>query len=259
MNYTDTDKVLHALSQYVARATRAYIDAEPDDSHTNMAYDALGDRIIGRWITKGEHAFLPGIRLQDQALVWYDDQHADLLVIPTVARKWTEVMADFERLLPELGLDPAPFVQPLHFEIPAYDFLNETVPLIPEDSMVAWRTYRSHANMTCQLLMTHLEAEGEVRIWPHHFDTGIYVEVNARLGLGFGLAMADTESDQPYYYVAGYPKEGTLDYSEAPEMDYGDWRSQEFKGGLLAGEQAPEPLALDRFIRQSVSWLVQQG
>ena len=252
------DPVLHQLSQLIAKATRAYVPVQDDDSHTNLAYDALGDRLLGRWIQAGENALLPALRLHDQAVIWYDDQHEELLVMPTIGRALQEVEEDIARLLPELGLDPKPFAAPMHYDMPEYD-LGEVVPVIAHADLNAWRSYRSHANMTCHLLLEHLQVGGEVRIWPHHFDTGIYVKPNARMGLGFGLAPSDDFCDVPYYYVAGYPEEGQLDYKAAPELDAGHWSDHGFRGAHLPGESAPDPVSLDRFVRQSVSWLLAQS
>ena len=106
------DPILHQLSQYIAKATRAYVPKQDDDNHTNLAYDALGDRLLGRWIQAGENALLPSIRLHDQAVIWYDDQHEELLVVPTIGRGWVEIEEDIAQLLPQMGLDPAPFAAP---------------------------------------------------------------------------------------------------------------------------------------------------
>ena len=64
----------------------------------------------------------------------------------------------------------------------------------------------------------------EVRIWPHHFDTGIYLEVNSKLGIGFGWAMADKMIDQPYFYFTPYGLNGHKLLTENLEdPEHGFW------------------------------------
>ena len=47
--YTYADQKLHFLTQVIAKANRSYVPTKPDDSHTNLYFDTLDNRIVGRW------------------------------------------------------------------------------------------------------------------------------------------------------------------------------------------------------------------
>ena len=54
-----------------------------------------------------------------------------------------------------------------------------------------WMEWRTLGNEACKKILKILNVEGNIRIWPHHFDTGIYVAANLNLNIGFGFAMED--------------------------------------------------------------------
>ena len=67
-------------------------------------------------------------------------------------------------------------------------------------------------SLIATLLNHFLQTNVEARIWPHHFDTGIYAMPNEDIGLGFGLAMNDGLVGEPYFYLAAYKSEGAIDF-----------------------------------------------
>ncbi len=93
---------------------------------------------------------------------------------------------------------------------------------------------RKNANQACYDLLGYLQCESEVRIWPHHFDTGIYTPINDQLGIGFGLAMRDEMVGAPYLYFSAYGlNDHTLDYAEFEPLTNGHWINQDWKGAVL--------------------------
>ena len=48
------------------------------------------------------------------------------------------------------------------------------------------------ANRSSNQLLGYAQADSEVRIWPEHFDTGVYFEYNGTIGIGFGLVLQVT-------------------------------------------------------------------
>ncbi len=85
----------------------------------------------------------------------------------------------------------------------------------------------------CGFVNKLLDVDGEIRIWPHHFDTGIYVLSRPGMHIGFGLAMADALSGSPYFYMAGYPTQDGLDYSKIPSLNTGRWEIGEHWNGAI--------------------------
>ena len=69
----------------------------------------------------------------------------------------------------------------------------------------------------------------------HHFDTDIYIEPSAKIGIGFGLAMEDSLVGAPYFYFSGYGLNGyTIDYTNFQVLEIGKWIVKEnWKGAVL--------------------------
>ena len=126
-----------------------------------------------------------------------------------------------------------------------------------------WKHYRSLANNVCNWVLESLQQDSEVRIWPHHFDTGIYVTPNEHVGLGFGLAVAETMVNASYFYFSGYGLKDKLDFSSVPSLEFGEWKVGDgYKGAVLpitlfeglSNEKMEE--ILSDFLIANINWLL---
>lgn len=259
--YLRTDSQLHALCQLIAKANRSYVPRQSDDSHTNLSFDPLSGRILGRWIEAGRQRCLLSLHLESLAFQWLDERLDLLQEIPAAGRLIGATEAALDAGLAGLGLPPAGFREQLHFEIPAYDFL--AVPFAPADpeGLAIWSHWRSIALQACAALLNHLQAPGEARIWPHHFDTGIYIEAAGQMGIGFGFAMADSLSSSPYFYLAGYPRAGSLRFEGLPVLEAGRWQTGSgWQGALLPASElealpwAQRLASVQQFAHRALAW-----
>lgn len=125
-----------------------------------------------------------------------------------------------------------------------------------------WRYYRKLANEASALALEKIGVEGEVRVWPHHFDTGMYAVAENGVGIGFGLAMEDSMVGAPYFYIAGHPTNGTsINYDQLPDMKTGRWIIEEhWKGAVLplsdldSENEMDANKSLSLFLDDSISW-----
>ena len=231
--YIDTDQHLHWLCQIIAKANRTYVPPVADDSHTNLYYDSLGQRLSGRWIDNGRQPIMLTYNLANSRLEWVNNALQPLVSFTTIGRPATDIENEIAENLPALNLYPVGFTEPLHFEITSYPFAGEPLKELSEEGLQAWTTFRQLANEVAAAMLGHLQVPGEVRIWPHHFDTGIYFEIPGKPGIGFGLAMADSLIAVPYFYLAGYAEKAP-DYNTAPALGSGEWLVQEnWQGAIL--------------------------
>jgi hypothetical protein len=108
-----------------------------------------------------------------------------------------------------------------------------------------------------------LQLESEICIWPHHFDSGIYIQVKADLGLGFGLAMEDTMLGEAYFYMSGYGGESPISYQNLTQLSAGKWEiGEHWKGAVLptntisdsSHEEAARVVHL--FIKETTAWFL---
>ncbi|MCF8222691.1 MAG: hypothetical protein K9J25_06045 [Bacteroidales bacterium] len=261
--YNNTDRVMHTVSQYLARIGKSFLDQKDDDSHTNLAFDSIGNRVTGRWIQSEQKRYLPAVELSPLAFVWLDEYLNRAYEILLAGRNKTSIEEDLKNSLLKIGLDPNELIEKMHYEIPVYPETEDIIRELTPAGAHVWSQYRKLANTASFELMNFLQGESEIRVWPHHFDTGIYVNTFTGMGIGFGLAMEDQIGGEPYFYVSAYPDEGVIDYSKLPVMDHGKWIVADFwKGAVLTlssldfSSYEKQNIALKQFIKDTTGWFL---
>ena len=234
-NYTNTDQKLHLLCQIIAKANRTFVPTKKDGSNTNLAYNMLKNRIEGRWIKASSGKIILSLNLSNFQFEWIDEQNTVLDSIHSIGFTMEKIENEIDKGLGNLGLHSDAFKEPMHYKIPKYSFLNDPISPISYDEIRLWKMFRGLANVACDNLMLSLKNTSEIRIWPHHFDTGIYLEPSTQIGIGFGLAMEDSLVAAPYFYFSGYGLNGyTIDYTNFQVLEIGKWIVEEnWKGAVL--------------------------
>ena len=233
MNYNNTDQQIHQLSQVLSKVGRTFATKKDDDSHTNVSFDAIDIRLLSRYIETPMKRVLLSLNLHNQAFEWMDEKKEVLQSVAYTNKLLNEVEIELENGLRRLGVKSTSFSEPMHYEIPVYSFVNEPVKALTEPDIKEWTMIRRMANMVCSELLGHLQVDAEIRIWPHHFDTGFYASVTDKIAIGFGFAMKDSLLNDSYFYMSGYPTEGNLDFTTTNNLPAGQWVSDDFKGALL--------------------------
>ncbi len=259
--YVNADKSIHWLVQVIAKANRTYVVAKKDDSHTNLYFDPLSNRVLGRWINRGKSDVLLALNLTKQSFEWLTRKLSPIATVAYAGKKMDEVENELAESLIILGLNPEGFCGNMHYRIPEYGFDDEIIELINAEAISQWTDVRKTANEACQLVHGHLQIQSEIRIWPHHFDTGIYVEPTPKLGIGFGFAMEDDMVHEPYFYLSGKGLANDIHYLNLPELEPAFWEvNADWKGAILpvsAIENFPDKTSqktLYDFIRNSLDW-----
>lgn len=253
-DYNKTDQQVHLLSQIIAKFNRTYVAEKEDDSHTNLDFDPLGHRLYGRWADTGQGRIIPAFNLEAFQFEFMDDDRNVAEVFPAAGVTADKLEETIEQFLPSKGLKKEGFRDKLHFEIPEYSFADSALKKPSETERENWENVRSMANEACTLLLGYLQEEGEIRIWPHHFDTGVYAEPNRKTGLGFGLAMKDSMVGDAYFYYSMYRPDGAdSEYSNVPALEAGRWIiTEKWKGAVLPMSDFEKDglLTVKGFIRQ---------
>jgi mannose-6-phosphate isomerase-like protein (cupin superfamily) len=76
-----------------------------------------------------------------------DATHQTVASVDTIAKRIAAVEKKVKTLLPDLDLSTDGFTDKLHYEIPAYSFINEPFPSIVDESIAEWRHYRELAKV----------------------------------------------------------------------------------------------------------------
>jgi hypothetical protein len=227
------DQLLHTLVQPIVRVNRAYLPAKPDDSHTNLSFDPIQKHIYGRWITLPNNDLIVALDIDTLTFHILDKQLSPLHTISTIGKAISEINFAFSTYLATLKLDVSGFNAPLHYEIPQYFKPDKRVNVPNKQEVDRWCFIRGLANLACSEFITYLQGESEIRIWPHHFDTGVYVQLVPNMGIGFGYAMKDALLNEPYFYFAGYSSE-EISYLNLPDLAKGRWIvSEQWKGAAI--------------------------
>lgn len=263
--YTHTDKQIHWLSQVIAKVNRAFLAEKEDDSHTNLYFDAISARLVGRWIETPQGKILCTLNITNQSFEWLNTRLQSQSVV-TILNKEIKVLEQEVSEYPKsLGLTIDNISSPLHFEIPDYQISAIRPGELTQEGIKKWSKIRELANNACLAITGYVQAESEIRIWPHHFDTGIYSRLTNSLGVGFGLATEDPMVGEPYFYLAGYSSENPIQYEGLPKLSAGKWLTGEgWNGAVLPLSEIfdlPSDRALDKiknFIKKSSDWFLEQ-
>ena len=162
--------------------------------------------------------------------------------------------------LEDIGLGKVGFPKKLKYTITDYSFKDEPFQALDSSVVDKWIYYRNLANESCSRFLRHLMADDEIRIWPHHFDTGVYTEIDNKLGLGFGLASQDSLVNSAYFYMSGNLLSGELLFENLPKLKLGKWDIGEWNGAVLPISDldqlpaAAKQITVDQFIHSTLNW-----
>lgn len=258
--YNNTDQKIHLLSQIIAKANRTFVPKNADDSYTNLFFDPLSHRMYGRWIKAKHQNIILTLNLQTTKFEWLDDTLELLHSNAIEGFNYGQLEEFIEKSLEGFGLDKTGYRDEMHYKILDYPFLNKPFETFDIKARELWEAYRGMANSACNAMLGLLQVDGEIRIWPHHFDTGIYVTPNKNIGLGFGLAMNDTLVGNPYFYLTGYNLNGgKIDYANVPKQASGKWFiNDQWKGATLSlGEiESTDTAKVNLFIADVCRWFL---
>lgn len=230
-DYNHADIWLHQASQHLALINKAFQAQKADDSHTTLHYDPIHQRLVGQWVRNKEHKYLPTLDLKRLRLQWINLEFVPLAGLQLTEAFDRQQTSSFTELIPELDASLVP--TQMHYEMPSY----ETSELAPsETSLATWQNYRRLALNASYEIIRLLGVSDPVHIWPHHFDTGIYVPVQGQQGIGYGLAMADSMQIGPYFYMASYDENGMINPNilSRLEPNQGTWiKEGDWTGAVL--------------------------
>ena len=138
-NYTNTDQKLHLLSQIIAKANRTYVPKKPDDCHTNLYYDVLGDRITGRWIQTTQNKVFLSLNLSTLHFEWLNDAMQIVATVSSTGKTIEVIEKELCKSIQDLGLNPEGFTEQMHYQIPEYAFAKDTIPAISTEELNQWK------------------------------------------------------------------------------------------------------------------------
>lgn len=139
---------------------------------------------------------------------------------------------------------------PLHYELPENYPGKDFCFHADEVSLTENANYRFNANLILSDFADQYNLLKEVKIWPHHFDTGFFIGLeNNEKGeliksVGLGFAIPDSMIDEPYYYLSFWSSDGDFKPSKT-ELNFGKWMMPNWNGAILTISEINSALSAD--------------
>lgn len=221
---------LHLAAQYLATTAKSFLDAKADDSHTNLEFSVEGKN-LQTWPLDYMGTKLC-LNYEEFSLEWKSHENISFLLD---GKTHEEIVSWLSQTSKTLGFEK-PYQFDLHYDMP-YS-MNPTDKFKKSDvqKLIGLRTMAHNA------LRSFLEKEqmtSDIRIWPHHFDTGAFCVLDDGSGksVGMGLSIPDAMIDEHYFYISGYIGHDSLDTSTFGNLPHGKWLNEGFKGAVLPASE----------------------
>lgn len=243
----DSPKVLnpytlqvHHAAQLVALVGNSLLLKADDDSQSNMEWITRRHALLGRDV-KLAQTIRAGLLYHPFELHIFDHNLDSLDNLNLEGRTKQVALNWIKDHITVLGGD-AEKVKPIsHFKIPKHRLDEGAVFELPNPIYhIEMAKYRSNADLIIKEMAARFEHASETRIWPHHFDTGSYIPLDfddkgkATHSLGIGLAVADKEINEYYYYVNHWMAKGKAAYGNLPKLAGGGrWITDSWVGAVL--------------------------
>ena len=226
----------HHAVQWLARAARAFVPPQPDDSHTNLGWDDTRDGFAAHRLT-GDLRL--GLRMAPLTLVLTatDAQQSFALDGRTDAdvRRWLGEKLGAHGFHAR-SLDAKP-----PYEIPDHPVARGAPYDVTglADALAELAGWFANANVSLDGIRGQMSARGltpsPVRTWPHHFDmaTLTLLEVgntdHAR-SVNAGFSPGDEHYEEPYFFVSPYPYPDAAKLPPLPAL--GHWHVRGFTAAI---------------------------
>ncbi|MEP3385612.1 MAG: hypothetical protein ABJN84_13665, partial [Flavobacteriaceae bacterium] len=235
---------------YLAAAGISFLTKKPDDSHTNLGFIAERGEVETHPLSENNDKLI--LNYNNFSLEWKSNSgkttfkldgatHAEVL-------HWLSETSKAQ-LNKEYNYN-------LHYDLPYT--INETSKfnLSDVDELKELMHLRILAQFIIEKIDQFYNLNTSIRIWPHHFDTGLYDLVpGTDFSVGLGLAIPDSVCDEHYLYITGYKNGKAIDTSGFDKLVNGEWKSEGFTGAILGASGIVESDGVD-FFKEVIGQLI---
>ncbi len=221
---------LHLAAQYLAAAGISFLEKKDDDSHTNLGFSTENAILSTRKLGDKEIRLCLNYNLF--TLEWKGTDISNLLKLDGTSH--AEIVQWIQQMAHQYGLGT--YSYDLHYDLPYKIHEDYTFTLQDKHQLETLKKHRILANTVIQRFLNDNHLSSEIRIWPHHFDTGAFtpLEDESGLAIGLGMAIPDTMIDDYYFYISAYQGHDGIDTSNFAALTEGEWKNEGFKGAVLA-------------------------
>ncbi len=238
----------HIAAQYLAAAGISFLKAEKDDSHTNLQF-VVGNRSLhSRPLS--ENGDTISFNYDTYALEWHSVKGSNSISLE--GKRHDEVLKWISKMVVWSGLKKN-FHYKFHYEAP-YKITDNFQFAVNWEKLGELSRIRVLAQNVVESFIIRQNLDSEVRVWPHHFDTGAYslIDNNPKLAVGLGLAIPDTLCQEFYFYISVYDGHISMDTSNLLPLNHGIWKNNGFKGAILPASETTA-VQVEQFFDQALN------
>ncbi|KKN92654.1 hypothetical protein LCGC14_0205880 [marine sediment metagenome] len=231
---------MHLAAQYLAAAGISFVEKKTDDSHTNLGWSIGKQRLETHPLsTDGDVLTL---NYNTFSLEWNSPENNASFALDGKTHQqvleWLASSADSF-----LGKK---YTYDFHYDLP-YSIDDSFTFKLDALKLKELADLRSLTQSSLEKTLAVNGLESDIRIWPHHFDSGAYVIISDDLAIGFGLAVPDTMINEHYFYISGYKGHDGIETSSFDSLSLGEWKNEGFKGAVLPATKIKEEQAIQFF------------
>jgi hypothetical protein len=227
---------VHWAAQLASSFADDGLERLPDDSQSNLGWQDDLEVLRARQRADGLAA---GLRPVDLTLLVFDASGKVADALPLAGRTLDEGLS----WLGELTASPsggAP-IQLRGHSMPNHPTASGSpFVLQPEPAYSELARWFANGNAALEVLASSQPGWAEVRCWPHHFDLGTLVSIEASndpssgRSIGVGMSPGDDSYAEPYFYVNPYGLQSTP--SALPALPpAAHWHTTRWFGAVLTG------------------------
>jgi hypothetical protein len=253
----------HYAVQWLARAARAYIPPQMDDSHTSLRWDNDFDCFMTRPLR--DHSRL-SLQIKSLTLAVHSRGSADAQSLPLSGRTDADVRQWLGERLAARGIDPQALDAPSPYEMPAHAIAQGAAYDAggPADALAQIAACFANGAFFLdrieQDMIEHKFSASPVRCWPHHFDLATLTmlpnpDPDMMGSVGTGISPGDEYYDEPYFYVSVYPEPEHAALPALPAL--GHWHTHDFIAAVLPAHEiltaADQAAATEDFLDRAIA------
>lgn len=236
---------MHLAAQYLAAAGISFLEKKEDDSHTNLGFSINEGNMSTHPLNDNGDTL--SLNYRRFTLEWNSKNSKSSLRLDktthTEVMKWIQITAEEANI-------KKPFAYRFHYNLPYDEITSDFEFKLTDTNRLKELTHiRTLAQVTLETFLENHELESDIRIWPHHFDTGAFtmLDNDSGISIGLGLAIPDAIVNDYYFYISGYRGHDGVDTSDFNSLTHGKWCNDGFKGAILPVAGLDEVVALNFF------------
>ncbi|GAA4272760.1 hypothetical protein U6A24_08400 [Aquimarina gracilis] len=222
---------LHLAAQYLAAAGISFLEKKEDDSHTNLGFSITEGNLYTRPLNEAGDTL--SLNYHRFTLEWNSKNSKSSLrldkTLHSEVLKWIQVTAEEANIKKQYNYD-------FHYDLPYDKITNDFEFKLTDPSRLKRLIhFRTLAQLSIKTFLENHKIESDIRIWPHHFDTGAFAMLKnkSNMSIGLGLAIPDSVVNDYYLYISGYHGHDAVDTSNFNSLTIGNWYTEGFKGAVL--------------------------